>query len=305
MKCDILIIGAGPAGLTSGIYAARARRDVIILERGVVGGQQALTDMIENYPGAAGKGISGQELSQTMEAQAKEFGVKFVYDSAQRVSLDGKIKTVDTSFNGTIEASAVIIATGRGPRTLGIPGEKEFMGKGVSYCATCDGAFFREKEIAVIGGGNSALEEAMFLTKFASKVTVIHRRDQFRADKIVQERVGAHPKVDVLLGYVPVEVKGTQLMDSLVLKNVESSEEKVLNSSAVFIYVGNIPNTDLLLDTRILNEAKYIAAGEDMKTSISGVYVAGDVRQKDVHQVVTAVSDGAVAAIAADYFLDQ
>ncbi|OGI07659.1 MAG: thioredoxin-disulfide reductase [Candidatus Margulisbacteria bacterium GWF2_35_9] len=305
MKCDILIIGAGPAGLTAGIYAARAKRDVIILERGVVGGQQSLTDQIENYPGASSKGVSGRELSHTMEEQAKAFGVKFIYDTVSTVKLKGDIKVIQTAFSGSIVAKAVIIATGRDASGLGIPGEKEFQGKGVSYCATCDGAFFSGKEIAVVGGGNSALEEAIFLTKYASKVTIIHRRNEFRADKIVQDRVRSHDKISTLLEYLPVEVKGNNTMESLVLKHVSTREIKILNVSAVFFYVGNTPNTTIFSDEIKLNDKKYVLAGEDMKTNIAGVYVAGDVREKQVRQVVTAVSDGAIAAISADQYLDE
>lgn len=305
MQTDILVIGGGPAGLTAGIYAGRAKRSVLILERAIVGGQQGLTEKIENYPGTGKEGKSGYELSRLMEEQATTFGAKVLNDGVKTADLAGNLKKIQTNFNGQIEAKAVIIATGRDPKHIGIPGEEEFRGKGVSYCAVCDGAFFREKTVAVIGGGNSALEEALYLTKFASKVIIIHRRKEFRADKIVQDKVRQHPKIELLLEYVPEKIQGKTVVESLVLKDVNSGSSKEINVQGVFIYVGNIPNTDMFKPDLALDNNGYIVTDEDMHTNLEGVFAAGDVRQKSLRQVVTAVADGAIAAIEADKYLEK
>lgn len=304
-QVDIAIIGAGPAGLSAGIYAARAKRSVVILERAIPGGQQTLTDKIDNYPGTGKEGTSGVLLSQLMEEQAKSFGVEILSDNATGGQLKGRLKTVETTYNGTFEAKAVILATGRDPKPLGIPGEDEFRGRGVSYCAVCDGPFFRGKDVAVIGGGNSALEEALYLAKFARKVTLVHRRQEFRADKIVQERVKANSLISFELGFRPVEVLGKTVMESLVLEQVETGERKKLAVNAMFVYVGNHPNTLFFKEQVVCDDAGYLVADETMHTSVEGVFAAGDVRQKSLYQVVTAVADGAIAAIEADKYLDE
>ena len=276
-----------------------------MFERAIPGGQQTLTDKIDNYPGTGKEGISGVLLSQLMEAQAKSFGVEILCDNVTAVELKGQPKTIETTYNGTFEAKAVILATGRDPKPLGIPGEEEFRGRGVSYCAVCDGPFFRGKEVSVIGGGNSALEEALYLAKFAKKVTVVHRRQEFRADKIVQERVRANPLITVEMGYCPVEVQGKTLMEGLVLEHMETKKRKTLLVNAMFIYVGNHPNTLFFKEQVACDEAGYLVSDETMHTSVEGVFAAGDVRQKSLYQVVTAVADGAIAAIEADKYIDE
>ena len=251
---DVIIIGGGPAGLTAGLYTSRARLNTLLIEKGFPGGQVMTTEWIENYPGFE-DGISGPELSQKMEKQAIKFGLKIIQGSVTGVSVDGKTRKVTLEDGTEHEAKGIILATGSNPRPLKIKGEKEFLGRGVSYCATCDGAFFKESEIAVIGGGDSAVEEGIFLTKFAKIVYIVHRRDQLRATKVVQERAFENPKIKMVWDSVAEEVVGDATgVTSLKIKNVKTDEVSELNVQGVFIYIGYTPNTDPVKDIITINE---------------------------------------------------
>ena len=296
---DVIILGAGPAGLTAGIYAARGGLNAVIVESKAVGGQAALTAEIENYPGF--ESVSGFELVSLMQAQCERLGVAFVYDNPVNVSLDGNIKSVETAYSGVLEARAVILATGAMPRTLGLPRESALMGGGVSYCATCDGAFFKGKAVAVVGGGNTAAEDALYLEKFASSVTLIHRRDALRADAILAKRI-AESTVKVAWDSVVTQLNGENKLSSVTLKNVKTGELGDLPVSGLFVAVGQIPATEGLKGVEL--DGGYIVTDEEMRTSLPGVFAAGDVRKKTLRQVVTATADGAIAAESAIKFLN-
>ena len=296
---DVIILGAGPAGLTAGIYAARGGLNAVIVESKAVGGQAALTAEIENYPGF--ESVSGFELVSLMQAQCERLGVAFVYDNPVNVSLDGNIKSVETAYSGVLEARAVIIATGAMPRTLGLPRESALMGGGVSYCATCDGAFFKGKAVAVVGGGNTAAEDALYLEKFASSVTLIHRRDALRADAILAKRI-AESTVKVAWDSVVTQLNGENKLSSVTLKNVKTGELSDLPVSGLFVAVGQTPATEGLKGVEL--DGGYIVTDEEMRTSLPGVFAAGDVRKKTLRQVVTATADGAIAAESAIKFLN-
>ena len=296
---DVIILGAGPAGLTAGIYAARGGLNAVIVESKAVGGQAALTAEIENYPGF--ESVSGFELVSLIQAQCERLGVAFVYDNPVNVSLDGNIKSVETAYSGVLEARAVIIATGAMPRTLGLPRESALMGGGVSYCATCDGAFFKGKAVAVVGGGNTAAEDALYLEKFASSVTLIHRRDALRADAILAKRI-AESTVKVAWDSVVTQLNGENKLSSVTLKNVKTGELGDLPVSGLFVAVGQTPATEGLKGVEL--DGGYIVTDEEMHTSLPGVFAAGDVRKKTLRQVVTATADGAIAAESAIKFLN-
>lgn len=296
---DVIILGAGPAGLTAGIYAARGGLNAVIVESKAVGGQAALTAEIENYPGF--ESVSGFELVSLMQAQCERLGVAFVYDNPVNVSLDGNIKSVETAYSGVLEARAVILATGAMPRTLGLPRESALMGGGVSYCATCDGAFFKGKAVAVVGGGNTAAEDALYLEKFASSVTLIHRRDALRADAILAKRI-AESTVKVAWDSVVTQLNGENKLSSVTLKNVKTGELSDLPVSGLFVAVGQTPATEGLKGVEL--DGGYIVTDEEMHTSLPGVFAAGDVRKKTLRQVVTAMADGAIAAESAIKFLN-
>ena len=296
---DVIILGAGPAGLTAGIYAARGGLNAVIVESKAVGGQAALTAEIENYPGF--ESVSGFELVSLIQAQCERLGVVFVYDNPVNVSLDGNIKSVETAYSGVLEARAVIIATGAMPRTLGLPRESALMGGGVSYCATCDGAFFKGKAVAVVGGGNTAAEDALYLEKFASSVTLIHRRDALRADAILAKRI-AESTVKVAWDSVVTQLNGENKLSSVTLKNVKTGELSDLPVSGLFVAVGQTPATEGLKGVEL--DGGYIVTDEEMRTSLPGVFAAGDVRKKTLRQVVTATADGAIAAESAIKFLN-
>ena len=296
---DVIILGAGPAGLTAGIYAARGGLNAVIVESKAVGGQAALTAEIENYPGF--ESVSGFELVSLIQAQCERLGVAFVYDNPVNVSLDGNIKSVETAYSGVLEARAVIIATGAMPRTLGLPRESALMGGGVSYCATCDGAFFKGKAVAVVGGGNTAAEDALYLEKFASSVTLIHRRDALRADAILAKRI-AESTVKVAWNSVVTQLNGENKLSSVTLKNVKTGELGDLPVSGLFVAVGQTPATEGLKGVEL--DGGYIVTDEEMHTSLPGVFAAGDVRKKTLRQVVTATADGAIAAESAIKFLN-
>ena len=296
---DLIILGAGPAGLTAGIYAARGGLNAVIVESKAVGGQAALTAEIENYPGFAS--VSGYELVSLMQAQCEALGVSFVFDAPVALALEGDVKRVDTAYSGALEARAVILATGALPRTLGIERESELMGGGVSYCATCDGAFFRGKPVAVVGGGNTAVEDALYLEKFASEVYLIHRRDALRADAILADRV-KNSGVHIVWDSVVTALEGDKKLQSVTLKNVKSGDTSSLAVNGLFVAVGQKPATEGLTGVEL--DGGYIVTDSEMRTSLPGVFAAGDVRKKTLRQVVTAAADGAVAAESAIKFLN-
>lgn len=289
---DVVILGAGPAGLTAGIYAARGGLSVAIVENQAPGGQAALTAEIENYPGF--ETISGFDLTARMVAQCEGLGVVFVYDNPVNVSLEGAVKTVETAYSSTVEGRSLIIATGALPRPLGVPRESELLGGGVSYCATCDGAFFRGKPVAVVGGGNTAVEDALYLERFASEVYLIHRRDALRADALLSERI-TKSTVKILWDTVVTDLVGFPRLQSLNVKNVKTGETSSVRVDGFFIAAGRKPASEGLNGVA-LDESGYILTDDEMRTNIDGVFAAGDVRRKSLRQVVTAAADGALAA---------
>lgn len=300
---DIIIIGGGPAGLTAALYAARSNLKVLVIEKMMPGGQAAITESIENYPGFP-QGIAGFELGMKLHEQAGRFGAEMIVEDVVELQLAGQPKLVRTTQN-TYEAKAVILATGAKSRALGCSGEEQFRGRGVSYCATCDGAFFTGKKVVVVGGGNSAVEEAVYLTRFADKVTIIHRRDSLRADKVVQDKAFNEPKIDFLWNKVVVEVIGQQQVTGVVVQDTVTGEKSTVATDGVFVFVGMEPQTALVAGQVELTEDGYIRADESTATSLPGVFAAGDVRKKPLRQVVTAVADGAVAAVAAEKYVEN
>ncbi len=304
MVYDVIIIGGGPAGLGAAIYSSRARMSTLIIEKAGCGGLIAITDNLENYPGFD-KGINGFELTSKMEQQARTSGAEITYGEVVAIETDETLKKVILT-DKTYITKTIIIASGSSFKKLGVQGEEEFIGRGISFCATCDGPFFKNKEVAVIGGGNSALQEALFLTKFASKITLIHRRNEFRAAKILQERVAAEPKIKIILDTVVEEITGTQTIEKIKVRNVNSSAAEEIPVDGVFIFIGWTPNTKFLMNNKIaLDEKGYILTDEQMKTAIDGIYACGDVRKKSLRQVVTAVSDGATASVSAHQYIES
>jgi thioredoxin reductase (NADPH) len=299
---DIVIIGAGPAGLTAGIYAARARMDVLLLEKAVPGGQVLVTDWIENYPGFP-EGISGFDLSEKLKTQAEELGLKIETAEVHSLNLAGKVKAIILK-DRSITSKSLIIASGASPRKLGI-GEDKFMGKGISFCATCDAPFFKEKTVVAIGGGDTAVQEAIYLTKFAKKVYLIHRRDELRAEKILQERAFANDKIEIIWDSVATGVDGFFGVESVKIKNVKTNEEKTLKADGCFIWVGILPNTSFLNESLKTDETGFIQADKNMQTSVPGVFAVGDVRNTPLRQIATAVGDGAMAAVSAEHFIEN
>lgn len=305
---DVIIIGAGPAGLSAGLYAARAKMKTLILEKEKSGGQIVTTEEVANYPGSI-EHATGPSLVARMVAQADEFGAERVLDGVKEINLTDKIKVVKGD-KGEYRAKAVIIATGAKPRLLGAPGEKELTGKGVSYCATCDGAFFTDLDVYVIGGGDSAVEEAMFMTKFARKVTIVHRRDELKAAKSIQEKALKNPKIEYIWNSEVKEIRGEGIVEAMTLRNLVTGEETEIvadeedGTFGIFVFVGYLPVTDLFKDV-ITMENGYIKTDENMKTNVEGVYAAGDCRVKTLRQVVTATADGAIAAIQAEKYIEH
>lgn len=300
---DLVIIGGGPAGLAAGIYAARADMKTVLVERGMPGGLAASTEFIENYPGFA-DGIGGPELAMQMDAQARRFGLDVRSVNVESIQPADKHLLVHTE-DGIIAARSVILATGAQPSKLGVPGEGKFHGRGVSYCATCDGAFFRDKTVAVVGGGDAAVEEGLYLTKFATKVYIIHRRDSLRATKILQRRAMENKKIEFCWNSVVEEILGVGTINEIRLKDVKTEATRQLKVEGVFVYVGLKPSTELVRDLVKLDKLGYVITDDNMKTSQPGIFAAGDVRSKSLRQVVTAVSDGATAAVAAEKYLEQ
>lgn len=300
---DVIILGAGPAGLSSAIYTGRAMLDTLILEKGAPGGQILMADFIENYPGFP-EGIAPVELTESFRKQAERFGAKIGIDTIKELKREGQTWKVCGNKNEYL-TRAVIIATGANFRRLGVKGEGKFTGRGVSYCATCDGFFFRDKVVAVVGGGNWALTEAIFLTKFARQVKVIHRRDQFRAEKILQERTLAHEKMEVLWDTVIEGISGDTTLKSLTVKNVKTGELTELEVDGLFVSIGTVPNSEFVKDLLKLNEWREIVVGKKMETSQPGIFAAGDVTDACPEQVATAVGTGVAAAIALDEYLQS
>ncbi len=299
---DLAIVGGGPAGLAAGIYAARAALKTVLFEQGMPGGLAASTEIIENYPGFS-SGIGGPELAQNMEAQARRFGLELVYAGVEEITKREGYFFLKTD-GGEFRAGAVIAATGAKPKFLEVKGEREFHGRGVSYCATCDGAFFRGKKVAVIGGGDSAVEEALFLTRFADKVFIVHRRGELRAAKYLQQKAMNNEKIQIVWHSVPVEIKGEDMVAGISLKDVRTGSITDLDVDGVFIYVGHSPISNLVRGMADLDENGYIITDDEMRTSTAGLFAAGDVRRKTLRQVVTAVADGAIAAVSAEKYLE-
>jgi len=300
---DTIIIGGGPAGLSAGIYTVRSRLKAILVERFMPGGQMVVADFVENYPGFPA-GIGGSELSAAMEQQARNLGLEILSMDCASVDLSGREKVVLTA-DGELRALTVILAVGATPRKLGVPGEDRLTGKGVSYCATCDGAFFRDREITVVGGGNTAIQDAVFLTRFASKVTIVHRRDALRAAKILQERAFKNPKIEIAWNSVVTSVEGDDKVKGLALEDVRNGSRRVLPVEGVFVLIGTDPNTRFLRGQVTLDPAGCIITDEDMRTNVPGVFAAGDCRRKSLRQMVTAAADGAIAAVSAERYIES
>jgi len=304
---DIVILGGGPAGLTAGLYACRARMKTLVVEKALCGGQILITDTIENFPGFP-EGIKGPDLADWMFKQASHFGLEVLNAEAVSVSPAKEEKEpIRITLNGgqMISALSVIIASGARWNSLGIPGEKELTGRGVSYCATCDGPLFRGKDLVVIGGGDTALEDALFLTKFANKVTIVHRRDKLRATRILQERALANKKVEFCFNSVAVRVNGSQRCEGIDVKDVVTGSQKSIKADGVFVLIGMTPNSDMAKGVVTIDEKGYVICDDDMKTSAAGVFACGDVRRKLLRQVITASGDGATAAFSAQHYVEH
>ena len=304
---DAIIIGGGPAGLTAGIYLSRARMNTLLIEKALPGGQAVLTEIIENYPGFP-EGVGGPELMQKMEEQAIRFGLKIEYGEAVEVSIinhkENKVKIVKIN-NQKYYALAIILTSGAEASKLGIPGEEKLRGRGVSYCATCDAPFFKDQKIVVIGGGDTAIEEALYLTKFVREVTLIHRRDRLRATEILQERVLANKKINFAWDSVVTKILGKEKVEGVLIQNKKTGEKKEIFCQGVFIFVGYIPNSKFLKDLVKLDQKGYILTDDNMMTSQEGIYACGDVRKKILRQVVTACGEGATAAFAAQKYIEE
>ena len=304
---DVAIIGAGPAGLAAGLYAARARMNVVILEKNATGGQIVTTDEVANYPGSIPE-ATGPSLIARMVEQCNEFGAEFMKKGVKEVNFDNQIKELILEDDSVLKAKVIIIATGAKPRKTGAPGEIELTGKGVSYCATCDADFFTDMEVYCIGGGDTAVEEAMYLSKFASKVTLVHRRDELRAAKSIQEKAFKNEKIDFIWDSVVKEINGDGIVEQLVLTNKKTGEDMVIDAPeefgtfGIFIFIGFMPNSELFTD-KVEMERGYIVTSPDMKTNVDGVFAAGDIRVKSLRQVVTATADGAIAAVQAEHYI--
>lgn len=302
---DLIIIGGGPGGLAAGIYASRSKLNTLVIEKGTPGGQAATTEEMENYPGFF-DGTSGPQLTEKMHQHASHFGCQFVKDEVTAVDFSGYEKVITTK-KGSYTAKAVILATGAVPRELGLPGERELRGKGVSYCATCDADFYEDLDVVVVGNGDAAIEEAIYLTKFAEKVSIIvvHDEGVLDATKVIQERAFKNPKIHFVWNSVLESINGDGIVESVKVKNLKNGETWDLETNGVFIFVGTVPKTEFLQGVVDLDERGYIPANEQMETSVDGIYAVGDVRQKYLRQVVTAAADGAIAAVAAEKYLHE
>jgi len=300
---ELVIIGGGPAGLTAAIYTGRARISTHVCAGTLPGGQPANTADVDNFPGFP-DGVDGTELAQRFQGQAKRFGAEVVPETVTEVDFSERPFTIRCSRN-TYRAQAVIVATGASPRRLGIPGEDKFYGRGVSSCATCDGFFYRDKQVVVVGGGDAAIDESLFLTKFAEKVTVIHRRDELRATKIFRERAFANPKIDFVWDSVVEEILGDQTVTGVRVRNVKNGETSMLETDGVFVYIGMVPKSELFSGQLELDDNGYIVSNRRQHTNVPGVFVAGDVQDPHYRQVVTAAGTGAIAAMEAERYLGE
>jgi len=304
---DILIIGGGPAGLAAGLYASRARMQALLIEKTMCGGQALIADTIENYPGFP-DGIKGPDLAEWMTKQAEHFGLKI--ESAEAAGVENKSSekgpfTAKLAGGGELKALSVIVATGAKWNSLGVPGEAQLTGRGVSYCATCDGPLFRGKEVVVVGGGDTALEDALFITKFADKVTIVHRRDRLRATKILQERAKANKKIELCLNSIAAEIVGKEKVEGVKVKDVLTGKEKIIRCDGAFILIGLTPNSGPFKGVVKLCPKGYVVTDEEMRTSVPGIFAAGDVRMKILRQIVTAAGDGAIAATSAERYVER
>jgi thioredoxin reductase (NADPH) len=300
---DLIIVGAGPAGLTAGTYAGRAKLKTLVIEKMMPGGQMANTNHVDNYPGFP-DGISGWDLAELMRKQCAKYGAEFVITEVLKIREEGKDKIVETK-KGEYKTKAIIIATGAKPRLLNVPGEKEFAGRGVSYCATCDGAFFEGAPVCVVGGGNSALDEGLFLTKFASKVTFVHRRNHFSATQYYIDKAKENPKVEFVMNAEVQEIAGGDMVEKVVVKDKDTGEIKEIEAEGVFIYIGMAPQSEWIAGYVDVDPQGYIITDEDMKTNIPGIFAAGDVRLKKARQVANAVGEGAVAAMMVERYIAE
>jgi thioredoxin reductase (NADPH) len=300
---DLVIIGGGPAGLTAGLYAARARLKVILLEKVIPGGQIVVTDWVENYPGFP-DGVSGAELTQRMTEQAKRFGLEIETNEVLSMDVSGNIKHL-TLPDRTLSCYAVIIAAGASPKMLGVPGEDKFYGRGLSTCATCDGPFYKDKVAAAVGGGNTAIQESLFLTKFVKKLYLIHRRDKLRAESILQERAFADNKIEFIWDTVVTGFGGSKVLENISLENVRTGATQELPVNGCFIWIGILPNAGFVPDLIARDEFGFIMADHQMQTSTPGVFVAGDVRNTPLRQIATAIGDAAIAAASAEHYIQH
>lgn len=306
---DLVIIGAGPGGLAAGLYGARAKMDTLIIEKDKTGGQISTTEEVANYPGSIAD-ASGPTLVARMVEQVEEFGAQKVKDNILEVDFSKDIKVLKGEKD-VYKAKAVIVATGASPRKLDVPGEKELTGKGVSYCATCDADFFTDMQVFVVGGGDSAVEEALFLTKFAKQVTIVHRRDSLRAAKSIQEKAFKNPKIDFKWDTAIKEIKGDGIVESVIFENLKTNEveeylaDEEFGTFGIFVFTGYLPQTELFKDVLEMDKQGYLITDTKMNSNIKGVFVAGDCRQKTLRQVVTAVADGAIAAVEAEKYVDE
>lgn len=300
---DLVIIGGGPAGLTAGIYAARSRLNVVLFEKAAPGGQVIVTDWVENYPGFP-EGVSGFDLAEKMINQAKKLGLTIESEQVTEMELSEDRKVVHTESGKSITCKTLIIASGASPRKLNV-GEAQFMGKGVSFCATCDGPFFKEKTLVAVGGGDTAVQESIYLTRFASKVYLVHRRDELRATKILQERALSNDKIEMVWDSVVTGMDGFFNVENVHIQNVKTGEASTIKADGCFIWVGTLPNTDFVKDSVKTDDGGFIFTDEHMETSVPGVYAVGDVRTTPLKQIATAVGDGAVAAMSAEHFIES
>ena len=303
-KEKVIIIGSGPAGLTAALYAGRAQLEPVVIAGNQVGGQIAITNEVENYPGFP-EGTTGPELVQLMQSHAENFGARLVYDEVTEVDLTNGSPFYVKTYNEEYEAEAVIITAGASPRRLGVPGEEELIGRGVSYCATCDGFFFRNKDVVVVGGGDSAMEEGIFLTKFAKTVRIIHRRDELRAGPTLQKRAFANEKIDFIWDTIVTEINGNGTVQSVTTEDVNTGETDVLNTDGVFIYIGHYPNSKFLEGQLAMDEHGYVITDEFMRTSVPGVFAAGEIQDPVYRQIATSVGQGCAAAMQAEKWLSE
>ena len=300
---DVAVIGGGPSGLTAGLYLCRAKIDAVLLDEQLTGGEAASSPLIENYPGFP-EGVSGADLMEKIKAQADRFGLEVkTFAKVMNLGVDGQVKTVQLE-NGEVGARVVIVTTGRSPRKMGIPGEEEFSGRGISYCATCDAPLFKERVVMVVGGGDAAVEEALHLARFASKVFLVHRRDELRASSYLQERILSEPKMEFIWNSELAEIKGEKMVNSAVVINNLTRERTEVPVSGIFFYVGNVPNTGFLKEVVELNDDGYIVTDDRLESSVPGIFAAGDVRANYFKQVVLAAAEGALAALSAQRYLE-